>query len=783
MHGSHSSNGCNGNNEESTAAHQERLASLNMNSRIYTSADPQRICSTPKTLLMNVLQSMRELMESRMSRMILQLLKNTKGATTSTTSTMLYLLAPGRNAIKVCTVVTRFESADDDEDEEEDGELNMNSNSNEGLVTKMIFKAVLDIKIFGEVTTVEICGPVSFIGKFLNTNTNNNNGGGNDNPTMSISACGKMSNAPLLSSVDIKFNCIALLREMMDKARVIVKKAVTEAASLSVKILSVAGGGGMTEDNTAAASSNSNIAASSVANVSLGGMAQLGIGVGAGNESHLNNGLSKDMLAAAAAFKFGGAQQQQQQGLTTSVHQAANNSTTDYSGMLAAVLKLGTNQGLHNASRQVTNAAGTPNHDRGITDMLASALNNLGGHELSSSQKPSSLPTAKNDNAGVLAAASKLGTLQSQGPAAGAGLNQPPAVSQVAGLAPASSLAQLSSLLQQSTSSNLLGANNNNNATALKSNHSFSSLFGSIGNLGSLRNDTFSSLLKSSNSLNRLVANADWGLHRGGGDSAANILRRHLNASAGTNGSGGGNANATFDFGSANNNNNGADSSCNDQARNLLLSLARGAGGGSSAAAASPNLLNSLAARISNDNIDGMKNVVRFQQDQISNPVAAAAGLTQPQGNSNALKQQMLEKLGNMFQQNPAPQYNLFHDMLLKTNEAPSSATTAPSTSHLPQHATSKSPEETGGNIHKGLFSWLENDSMFLSEDKLKEQDLKHKKKEKENRDAPMPLRFFSSIDDVNGNNNDLERMGQSIFGKKRKGDSFGIDGRKKNRS
>jgi hypothetical protein len=290
--------------------------------------------------------------------------------------------------------------------------------------------------------------------------------------------------------------------------------------------------------------------------------------------------------------------------------------------------------------------------------------------------------------------------------------------------------------------------------------------------------------------LNQLGVNADWGLHRGaaGGGSAADILRRHLNASSSV-GANRGNANATFDFGTSNSNNNNVGSDA--QARSLLLGLAGAGRGGSSAAAGGPNLINSLAARISSGSIEGMKNVVRFK-DQTSDQVAATvAGITaqhqQPQGNSNALKDQMLEKLGTMLQQNQTtPQYNLLQDMLLlKTNETitmdQQTQSLAPASNQSPQNTAqkSKSPQQTTGNIHKGLFSWLENDSMFLSEDKLKEQDLKHKKKERENQKAPMPLRFFSSADDGN-----LELMGQSIFGKKRKGEkSGGSDGQKKKKN
>jgi hypothetical protein len=214
------------------------------------------------------------------------------------------------------------------------------------------------------------------------------------------------------------------------------------------------------------------------------------------------------------------------------------------------------------------------------------------------------------------------------------------------------------------------------------------------------------------------------------------------------------------------------------QARNLLLGLAGAGGSGGS-------LQNTIAARISNNSIDGMKNAVRFQDQSpnaLPHQVAAAASLTQSQ--DNTIKQQMLQKLGSMLQNasaageassNHKSQYDALRDILIKkcdTSSPSQSASTAPtsqSSAHAPSGPASKQTDTTG-NTYKGLFSWLENDSMFLSEDKLKEQDAIHAKKERESQQAPMPLRFFSS-----GEEGNLEMMGQSLFGgKKRKGGSQG---------
>lgn len=646
-------------------------------------------------------------MEARLSRMLLHLLK----ADTVNSRAMVFLLSPGRNALKICTVVTRFEMAGADSSLVQQGEE---------MSTRMLFKAVLDIKVFGEVTTIEVCAPVTIVGRFGNEKLG--------------------QNADVMTSVDVKFDCCALLRDMIAQARVIVKKTVTDAAALSVKILSISGNtnagssGGGSVKNEASIAGNAASATSAAANQGNAGLAA--------NDSA---GL------LAAALKMGTAQGSANQaapsdtsGLLTAALKIGQHSlsSNDSAGMLAAALKLGTQQaqGSSSATSTAPQAAAKS----------AAALN-IGMNSLTS-----------NDSAGMLAAALKLGTQQGQG------------LSSAASAAPQASLTQLSSILN-SASTNQLGANPTSTL-------SFSTFFGSLGNH---RNDTFASLLKSSNSLTNLGASADWGLGRG--DSAA-ILRRHLqNVSVSrSNGSGssGGNANATFDFGTI----SGAGSA---QARNnnLLLGLAGGEGNTTGG-----ERNNSVAAKISNGSIEAMKNVVRFQEpspNSSSNHVSAAA---QPR-DGGALNPHMIEKLSTLLQRPPAAgaaqsnshksQYDLLREMLLnKASEGASqisqsaaaastdpSTTTQPSISQQQQHddSTKSNSPEVKGNIHKGLFSWLENDSMFLSEDKLKEQELIHKKKEKESRKAPMPLRFFSSVDD-GGEDDNLEVMGQSLFGKKRKG-------------
>jgi len=73
--------------------------------------------------------------------------------------------------------------------------------------------------------------------------------------------------------------------------------------------------------------------------------------------------------------------------------------------------------------------------------------------------------------------------------------------------------------------------------------------------------------------------------------------------------------------------------------------------------------------------------------------------------------------------------------------------------------------QDTNGNIHAGLFSWLKNDSMFLTDDKIKVQNAAEAERERLRRDAPMPLRFFTAADAIGGGQSGLEMVSKSIFG------------------
>jgi hypothetical protein len=94
-----------------------------------------------------------------------------------------------------------------------------NSSSSNSSITELsiplIFKTVLDIKVFGEVNTIELSCPVTISGTFDIHDTV----------------------AGLLTNVELVFNTEHLLRSMIDHARLVVKLAVTKAAATSVNVI------------------------------------------------------------------------------------------------------------------------------------------------------------------------------------------------------------------------------------------------------------------------------------------------------------------------------------------------------------------------------------------------------------------------------------------------------------------------------------------------------------------------------------------------------------------
>lgn len=204
----------NGNNKKAAML---EMAAMNMSTPFYTT--PDTVSSTAKTILKNIVTTMDELMDSRLRSTVSQLVNKAGGIHNS--PLLFKLLSPSRNPIQIATAITRFVVPD-----AEDGENNIANKqqvvsgggggggpggTDELLSIPLLFKAVIDVKVFGEVSTLELSTPVTMTGKFD-------------------------AHDGLLTAVDVSFDCVNLLKTMISQARLVTKTAVTKAAALSVQI-------------------------------------------------------------------------------------------------------------------------------------------------------------------------------------------------------------------------------------------------------------------------------------------------------------------------------------------------------------------------------------------------------------------------------------------------------------------------------------------------------------------------------------------------------------------
>lgn len=181
------------------------MAAMNMSAPFYTT--PDTVSSTAKTILKNIVTTMEELMDSRLRSTVSQLVRKAGGVNNS--QLLFRLLSPSRKPIQVATVITRFVIPDVTEDAQQQQATN---SGEEMLSIPLQFKAILDVKVFGEVSTVELSAPVTMSGKFADQHDG------------------------LLTAVDVSFDCMNLLQTMISQARQVVKTAVAKAAALSVQI-------------------------------------------------------------------------------------------------------------------------------------------------------------------------------------------------------------------------------------------------------------------------------------------------------------------------------------------------------------------------------------------------------------------------------------------------------------------------------------------------------------------------------------------------------------------
>lgn len=156
---------------------------------------------------LKIVVTMEELMDSRLRSTVCQLVNKSGRITNS--QIVCRLLSPSRNPIQVATVITRFVLPDSNDENNASGV--QQQATDEMISIPLQFKAVIDIKIFGAVSTVELCCPVTMSGKFCPQDG-------------------------LLTAVDVKFDCVRLLKSMISRGRAVVKTAVTKAAALGVQI-------------------------------------------------------------------------------------------------------------------------------------------------------------------------------------------------------------------------------------------------------------------------------------------------------------------------------------------------------------------------------------------------------------------------------------------------------------------------------------------------------------------------------------------------------------------
>jgi len=152
--------------------------------------------------------TLKELVDSRLRSTVSQLVKRSE-----TPAPCLKLLSPSRKPIQIATVITRFVSPDQQDGENMGGSVTSSVSANDMLSIPLQFKSVIDIKVFGEMSTIEITAPVNMTAKFDTLDDG------------------------LFTAIDICFDCQTLLQNMIGQARLIVKMAVTKAATLSVQIV------------------------------------------------------------------------------------------------------------------------------------------------------------------------------------------------------------------------------------------------------------------------------------------------------------------------------------------------------------------------------------------------------------------------------------------------------------------------------------------------------------------------------------------------------------------
>ena len=218
MHGGTKATPLQGEEEGITITKESLLdkAALNMATPFFTT--PATATYTAKTILKNIVTTFETLIDSRLRSVASQIVLNSRTSIgeNKCSKMLLRLLNPSLRPVRVATVITRFMTIPENENDRNELHLTTTSNSFEEtmLSIPLSFKVVLDIKVFGEVSTIELSCPVTISGTFDIHDTDG-----------------------LLTSVDIVFDTDHLLRAMIDQARLVVKLAITKTAATSVNVV------------------------------------------------------------------------------------------------------------------------------------------------------------------------------------------------------------------------------------------------------------------------------------------------------------------------------------------------------------------------------------------------------------------------------------------------------------------------------------------------------------------------------------------------------------------
>ena len=218
MHGGTKATPLQGGEEGITITKESLLdkAALNMATPFFTT--PATATYTAKTILKNIVTTFETLIDSRLRSVASQIVLNSRTSVGENkySKILLRLLNPSLRPVRVATVITRFMTIPENENDRNELQLTTTSNSFEEtmLSIPLSFKVVLDVKVFGEVSTIELSCPVTISGTFDIHDTDG-----------------------LLTSVDIIFDTDHLLRAMIDQARLVVKLAITKTAATSVNVV------------------------------------------------------------------------------------------------------------------------------------------------------------------------------------------------------------------------------------------------------------------------------------------------------------------------------------------------------------------------------------------------------------------------------------------------------------------------------------------------------------------------------------------------------------------